>query len=329
MKCMDPILCYRTNSGTTYRHFSLANRLFKNLHNIVFNCGTCLICRKRRATELAIRCVLHSSLSPDNAFLTLTYDESKTDYHNNFQYKDIQDFKKRLRRHCEYHHDKKIQIFNVHEYGKNGKKHWHLVLFNHQFKDKILYTKKNGNYLYTSKQLLKLWPYGHHTIGDVTEASAMYQAQYTQKDLKNGNTQNEKKAHSKHSGIGKPYFLKHYQQILKLGYIPFNGKKIPIPRYFQKIAHKHYSHFYETDNFFDLPHRKKLYSPFSSEIPNKDLADHYINYKESKNLYIEQLETEWENIMFDHLNKNEDPDFIKSAKNYIYDLNNKQNNKEF
>ena len=136
MKCMNPILVYRTSNGAQYRHFNLANRLFKLKHNQVFNCGTCHICRKRRATELAIRCVLHASLYQQNCFLTLTYDEKKKDYHNDFQYKDIQDFKKRLRRHCDYHYKKKIQIFNVHEYGKNTKKHWHLVVFNHQFPDR-------------------------------------------------------------------------------------------------------------------------------------------------------------------------------------------------
>ena len=237
VRCIDPVLSDSNGNSRRFRHFSLANPVFKLTANQVFNCGTCIICRKRRSLELAMRCVLHASLNPDNCFLTLTYDEKKITYHNNFEYEDIQKFKKKLRRHCEYHYDKKVQVFNVHEYGKNGKKHWHLVVFNHDFKDKILFTKSSQNNLYVSPTLDKLWPHGFSTIGDITEASAMYQSQYMQKDLKNGNWTNDKKSHSKHSGIARDYFYKNYEQILKLGYIPFSGRRAPLPRYFQKVAH--------------------------------------------------------------------------------------------
>ena len=108
-------------------------------------------------------------------------------------YKHIQDFKKRFRRFIDYKYKKKISIFNVHEYGKKGKKHWHLLVFGHDFKDKKRFKKKNGNWLYTSKRLEALWPFGHSSIGSVTEASAMYQAQYLEKDVKNGNEKSEKK----------------------------------------------------------------------------------------------------------------------------------------
>lgn len=294
------------------------------------------MCRKKRATELAIRCVLHSSLYKQNCFLTLTYDESKKGYHNEFQYEDIQKFKKRLRRYCEYKFKKKIQVFNVHEYGKNTKKHWHLVVFNHDFHDKQTHKISKGNRLYISKRLTELWPHGFSTIGDVTEASAMYQAQYTQKDLKNGNTQNKYKSHSKHSGIGRDYFLLHYKQILQNGFVPLGGKKIPIPRYFQKLAHKHYSHFYEPQNFQDYPERKKLYSPFRFGIntptyqrANREIAELYKTFSTEKQTKIEQLTLEWEQTLQEHLDSNEKPDFIKSAENYLYNLHNKQNLKEF
>jgi len=335
MKCADPILCYNDGQTRKFRHFSLANSPFKLLHNQVFNCGKCIFCRKKKSYELAIRCVLHASLHPQNCFLTLTYDETKPEYHNNLQYSDIQKFKKKLRRYCEYHHNKKVQIFNVHEYGKNGKKHWHLVVFNHDFSEhppgltKSLHTTRNGNNLYTSKHLEKLWPFGFNTIGNVTEASAMYQSQYTQKDLKNGNSTNNKKSKSKHSGIGREYFLLHYEQILSLGFIPFGGKKIPIPRYFQKIAHKHYSHFYETQNFFDTSERKRLYTPFKNGMENKHIADLYIKYRDTKLIYIDQLTQEWEQSIEPYIHNKNKPDFMKSAENYYYDLNNKLTKENF
>lgn len=327
MKCADPILCY----DGKYRHFSLSTPTFKLLHTHVFDCGKCLFCRKKRSKELAIRCVLHSSLYPANCFLTLTYDETLPTYHNNFQYSDIQKFKKKLRRHCDYHLDKKIQIFNVHEYGKHGKKHWHLVVFNHDFTDKVLHTTKNNIPLYTSKQLEKLWPYGFSTVGNVTEASAMYQAQYTQKDIKNGNSNNLKKANSRHSGLGRDYFLEHFNQILRLGYIPLGGRKIPVPRYYQKLAHKHYSHFYESRNFFDYPERKRLFAPFNfrTNWPDKRIADLYPQFIAAKEKTLADRQIEWNHFINENAFNKTRPDFKTSEDNALYDLGNKTKKEEF
>lgn len=331
MKCADPVLCYTvgSNQKRLYRNFSFASPQAKMFHDLVFNCGKCIFCRKKKSYELAMRCVLHASLYPKNCFLTLTYDESLPGYHNKFQYEDIQKFKKKLRRYCEYHFKKKIQIFNVHEYGKKGKKHWHLVVFNYDFEDRQFFTKRGFHPLYTSEILSKLWPFGFSTIGDVSEASAMYQAQYTQKDFKNGNVTNDKKSHSKHSGIGKEYFLRHYRQILTLGYIPFGGKKVPIPRYFHKLAHKHYSHFYESDNFFDLPYRKKLYTPFKKGEENLEIANLFISYLNIRKEKIQQLTLDWEEQINKYIFTNEKPNFMISAENYLYDLKNKLTKESF
>lgn len=328
MKCADPILSYIKGSKRVFRHYSLASPFFKALHTSVFSCGQCIFCRKKKARELAMRCVLHSSLYEKNCFITLTYDETKENYHNNLQYKDIQDFKKSLRRYCDYHYNKKIQIFNVHEYGKNGKKHWHLVCFNHDFDDKEIIGQKNSIPLFSSKTLSKLWTHGYSSIGSVTEASAMYQAQYTQKDVVNGNQNNSKKAKSNHSGIGRNYFMANYKQILTLGYIPFGEQKAPIPRYFEKLAHKHYSHYYAQENFFDTKERKALYRPFKNEEPKKDLADLFITYKENKDLKIETLTEEFNNEIEPHIFTKTKTSFQQSAENYMHDLKQKTNNKE-
>lgn len=328
MKCADPVLCYIGPTGKKiYRNFSFAPHVLKLAHNLVFDCGKCISCRKKRAYELACRCVLHASLYNENCFLTLTYDETKEGYHNNFEYSDIQKFKKRLRKHC---YGKKIEIFNVHEYGKNGKKHWHLVVFNHDFaEDRTIHTRSGGHALYTSKRLGDLWPYGFNTIGDVTAASAMYTAQYSNKDLKNGNVQNSKRSHSKHSGIGRPYFLKHYRQILSLGYVPVNGKKLPVPRYFQRLAHKHYCHFNQPSAFVDTRERKALYRPFKAGDASLEISKLYEQYQSIKQEKIQQLEIEWQATMDHILTEKIEPDFIKSNSNALHDLRNRNNQERF
>lgn len=330
VKCADPVLCYTDAKGKRiFRNFSMASSIVKGKKHIVFDCGKCLFCRKKRAYNLAARCVLHASLYKQNCFLTLTYDEKKEGYHNTFEYSDIQKFKKRLRQHCQREYGKKIEVFNVHEYGKNGKKHWHLIVFNWRPSDLERFSEKNRLVLYTSETLGRMWPFGFSTVGDVSEASAMYQAQYCEKDYKNGNSHSEKKAHSRHSGIGKPYFLKHYEQILQLGYVPFCGKKMPIPRYFQRLAHKHYCHFYDKSAFFDLPWRKALHRPFKKGEENLHIANLFSGFQKIKKERIQELEKNWEEVMSKHLIDKEEPEFLKSANNAFYDLKNKNNSERF
>lgn len=330
MKCADPVLCYTDTKGTRiFRNFRLSNDVFKQLPHVVFNCGKCISCRKKRAYELASRCVLHASLYKENCFLTLTYDEKKEGYHNRFEYKDIQDFKKRLRSHVTRKNKKKIELFNVHEYGANGKKHWHLIAFNYSPEDKIFFTTSKGIPLYTSKELEKLWPYGFNTVGSVSEASAMYQAQYMEKDFEHRNVHTSRRSHSKHSGLGKPYFLNNYRQILELGFIPLNGAKLPIPRYFQKIAHKHFCHYYDQSAFVNTRERKALYRPFKKEKPIRLMADLYLTFKERKEEHTLDLIEEWETVISQYLTTKDKPDFIKSAENYLHDLRNKPKKGDF
>lgn len=330
MKCADPVLCFTVDNKKKYRHFSLCSKIMLHLPHLVFDCGKCLHCRKKKAFELATRCVLHASLYQQNCFLTLTYDEKKETYHNVFDYSDIQKFKKRFRQKVWRDYKQRIEIFNVHEYGRNGKKHWHLICFNYDFVDKTLFTMSSNLPLYTSKLLQSLWPFGFSTIGDVSEASAMYQSQYMEKDFKNRNNNNKLyRSHSKHSGIAKPYFLLHYKQLLSLGYVPIGGRKLPLPRYFQKLAHKHWAHFNDTSYFFDTPDRKQVYRPFKLGEENKEISDLYAIYKATKDSRLPELEKEWNDVISQYLTDSDSPDFIKSNENKLYDLRNKNNLERF
>lgn len=329
--CGNPVLCHSSEKGRTYRHWNLASDIIRQSAQLVFDCGKCLFCRKKRARELSLRCVLHSSLYKDNMFLTLTYDESRPGYHNNLVYSDIQNFKKRLRRFVDYRHPgRKLDIFNVHEYGKHGKKHWHALVFNYDFNDKEVQGIKNGNTLYTSKQLEKIWSHGYVTIGSVTEASAMYQSQYMEKDIKNGNEKNGwRKSKSTHSGLAGDYFRKHYRQILSLGAVPHRGFLHPVPRYFEKIAHRHYCHYYETSYFIDTLYRRKQYSTLAPGEANKELADLYITYNTRKKERLLEKELKWSSLVEESIKSGVEPDFVYSLENAHYDLKNKTTKENF
>lgn len=327
MKCFDPTLCFITSKTKVYRSWSIAQKSVY-LRGIkpafVFNCGKCIVCRKRRSIELAARCVLHASLYSHNMFLTLTYDEKLPGYHNNFDYSDVQKFKKRLRQFVFRELGSRIEVFNVHEYGKMGKKHWHLIVFGFSFSDKEFFTQKNSHPLFTSRRLSSLWPFGFSTIGDVSEASAMYQAQYMEKDFRNGNVGTKFKSISKHSGLGGPYFLAHYSQLLRLGYIPFSGRKLPLPRYFQRLAHKHWCHFNDQSAFFPTSFRKEgLYRPFAPGDENLEISRLFEVYRSMKEEKILEFEADFDAVISQFISTKDCPDFVLSGSNIAYDHRNK------
>lgn len=333
MKCFDPVLCFRLDKQTIYRNWSFAKKNLLLWHNptLVFDCGKCGYCKHKKSIELAARCTLHASLYVHNMFLTLTYDEKKEDYENVLRYRDIQLFKKSLRSHVYRIDGRRIDVFNVHEYGKKGKKHWHAIVFNYRPKDCVFYTTSDsGHALYRSEILRSLWPHGHHSIGGVDEATAMYQAQYMEKDLINGHSPtSSKKSKSTHSGLGKPYFLRHYAQILGNGFVPFGGKKLGIPRYFQKLAHKHWCHFNERSAFFDTKHRKRKYSPFKLGEENEHISQLYETYRNTKEERIMELELEFEETIRSYLSSKLVLEFEQSGSNYEYNLKHKIKDERF
>lgn len=116
----------------------------------------------------------------ENCWLTLTYDRENLPIDYSVHPRVMQLFFKRLRKHL---YPKKIRFYLGAEYGDlNYRPHYHVILFNHDFHDKIFYENTpQGHTLYTSKTLNTLWPYGLATLGAVTFQTAAYTARYTTK----------------------------------------------------------------------------------------------------------------------------------------------------
>jgi hypothetical protein len=148
-------------------------------------CGQCIGCREDRSRDWALRCVHEASMYQDNCFITLTYDPVNQPKYGNLDYTEFQRFMKRLRK-----LKKNIRFYMCGEYGENleyskngkfGHPHYHACIFNYDFKDKYLYSRRNGIDYYRSDTLERLWPLGFSTIGDVTLESAAYCARYIMK----------------------------------------------------------------------------------------------------------------------------------------------------
>lgn len=145
-------------------------------------CGSCKGCLLERSRQWAVRCMHESSLYSENCFITLTFDPENLDYQGSLRKRDFQLFMKRLRKRFS---PRTIRFFHCGEYGERyGRPHHHACLFNFDFPDKVLSrVSESGSRCYTSAELLALWPYGRHEIGDVTFESSAYVARYVLKKV--------------------------------------------------------------------------------------------------------------------------------------------------
>lgn len=135
------------------------------------------------------------------------------------------------------------------EYGEQLQRpHYHLILFNLTFDDKKLFKINHGYPLYTSDTLAKLWPYGFHTIGDVTFETCAYTARYILKKV-NGDMASEHyhgrlaeyTCMSRKPGIAHDWYETWKDDVYPHDYVIIRGGiKCRPPRY--------YDHLFELDS---------------------------------------------------------------------------------
>lgn len=145
-------------------------------------CGQCIGCRLERSRQWAVRMMHEAKLHPDNCFLTLTYSPEHLPEDWSLNKRHFQLFMKRLRKKVS---PKRISFFHCGEYGdKNGRPHYHAIVFNHNFDDRKVWSKNGrGDVVYTSEVLNELWALGECFIGNVSFESAAYVARYCLKKV--------------------------------------------------------------------------------------------------------------------------------------------------
>jgi hypothetical protein len=227
-------------------------------------CGWCTGCRLEYSRQWAVRCVHEASLHEDNSFLTLTYDDDSLPHDGSVNKRDVQLFMKRLRREIE---PKKISFYACGEYGeKMDRPHYHICIFGYDFPDKQVrkaryrfgskkgfWTAKPDCVLFVSKQVRKLWPYGFHSIGELTFESAGYTARYAtkkvggkEKDTWYEGKRSEFSLMSRSPAIGKNWIDKYLTDVYPKDYFHINGKKQRSNRYYDSRLAKKFPKMYET-----------------------------------------------------------------------------------
>lgn len=252
MECVRPLRASFDGEGRlsfSEKSWHKENEVFE------FPCRKCIPCRANQASEKATRAWHESQMFEESIFLTLTYKDPAPD---RLIYRDFQLFMKRLRK---TRPGTVISYLVTGEYGPTTKRpHWHILIFGYSPKNKVELRKNpNGDTLYSSPEIEKLWPLGSHDFGEVTLMSANYVARYALKKLDHGKDQDHDfhpihKTGSKHA-LGKTWIQKYWKQTFAHGYVlsPEN-KRLPIPRYYEEWFKK--THF--NDYLLYVTEQKRL-----------------------------------------------------------------------
>lgn len=214
-------------------------------------CGQCIGCRLERSRQWAMRCIHESTLHDANSFITLTYAPEHMPYDFSLKVDHFQKFMKRLRKSRE---GQKIRYFHCGEYGdKENRPHYHAILFGADFPDRQTADLVNSpNPLYISEELMRLWPFGFSTVGDVTFESAAYVARYCVKkvtgenadahymviDEQTGEVHQQRPEYvtmSRRPGVGRGWFDKYASDAYPSDFVTIRGQKMRPPKFYDSI----------------------------------------------------------------------------------------------
>lgn len=132
-----------------------------NIYRLIhIPCGKCAGCRSDNAKMWSLRALNELKLHEKNCFITLTYNDDNPLVNEDplclvsLRYKHFQNFMKRLRKKT----GDKIQYLMCGEYGsKEGRSHFHAILFGFDFPDKKLVYLSKGYPHYQSELLNECW----------------------------------------------------------------------------------------------------------------------------------------------------------------------------
>ena len=247
--CLNPQIIepYRKADGTiSFRFYLSGTELNKLLIDFktgeVFEpfevgCGKCTECINLHKVTWQHRLEDEKKCHKASCFITLTYAETDGNLHP----EDLTKFIKRLRKAVE---PVKVRYYACGEYGSKGKRpHYHLVIFGYDFPDRIEYRRDKKGFLMCRSPLLeKLWTFG---ISSVLPAN-MTTFGYVTKDMQKLLPVDDGRLPpfirmSTHPGIG----ANGWDRSLTDGKLWHDGKSIPLPRYYKKLADSEGLNLYE------------------------------------------------------------------------------------
>lgn len=300
MPCYYPLDGYKSNTpndnGKYPVIFNGSNKKASLDEPIKLPCGQCIGCRLERSRQWAMRCVHETTLYEKNCFITLTFDDKHLPEDHSIRVEHLQVFlkalrhkyvpknpypkpsKKKFEKSGDPHKEKRIAFQKLHgirffacgEYGTNsdittldtiGRPHYHAILFNHDFEDKILKQEADGVKLYESEQLNKLWGKGFCTIGEANFETAAYVARYIMKKMSGNQAETKEEitkyyswdkldrytgeittyhrkpefiTMSRNKGIASDWFKKYHKDLEK-DFLNIRGVNMRPPKFYDKL----------------------------------------------------------------------------------------------
>lgn len=263
MPCYRPLNAYRRQDGDVGFSDGPADR-----DRLELACGSCLGCRLDKARDWSTRCQHEAKLWPDNLFVTLTYDDDHLpigsgDLHQDnrgvskyptLRYRDVQLFLKKLRKEDTGmvpgpNGNRPIRYFVAGEYGERTlRPHYHMLLFNFDFKDGYPWGGDEG---FRSETLERLWGLGHTRYGVANPERIAYVSRYALKKVYGKNAEfyynwvdpetgelterTPEFVHmSRRPGIGAWYLDRYRSDYLGRDYTVVNGHKRKMPAYYER-----------------------------------------------------------------------------------------------
>lgn len=253
MGCDSPLTAYRSqelNPATGRYGLTFNSKNSLSGTPIKVPCSKCIGCKLERSRQWAVRCQHESQMHSENCFLTLTYDREHLPVDFSVHPRVMQLFFKKLRKLIA---PKRVRFFLGAEYGDlNLRPHYHIILFGHDFSDKIWFERTEaGEDLYKSKTLTALWGNGMAVIGQVTFKSAAYTARYSTKKITGPKASDfylrEHPDHhfivrvrpefglmSRRPGIGQTWFDKYKSDVYPSDSVISNNREAKPPRYYDQ-----------------------------------------------------------------------------------------------
>ena len=211
-------------------------------------CGRCVGCRIDNKRSWAIRAMHEASLSPDNCFITLTYDDDHVPEGHTLRKTDFQKFLKRMR----YRYGS-FSYMLVGEYGPTTlRPHAHALIFGLDFSEGPGEEDLESGH-WSSEMVSKCWKFGYNSVGTFTEERAAYVAGYCLKKLSGSRDRKERERidpdtgevwhvdpefflMSRNPAIGKRWFEKYHADCFPSDFvIDHNGNKAPVPPYYETL----------------------------------------------------------------------------------------------
>lgn len=241
MTCYFPLHAYRGKSKDADK-IAVTFRRSDSWRGVQLDlpCGQCVGCRLERSRQWAVRCMHEASLYEENSFLTLTYDDAHLPSDGSLILSDFQKFMKRLRKEVS---PKLVRFFHCGEYGERfARPHYHALLFGYSSPDRKHFSERNGNKVYSSDSMSRLWAKGFSVEGDVTFESAAYVARYVMKKVTGDRAEQhylgrkpEYITMSRRPGIGRGWYDKFKGDVFPLDRVVVRGSITRPPRFYDSL----------------------------------------------------------------------------------------------